>query len=334
MNVDIYHPRVYGTGAVTRIAPSGLYFVDSTGQLVIRKSLTAFCAPKRYAEGRGNEVLAYMGWAVSKGFNEIRVFSQVDWTGPPGAGVESGWHYDEANMELLLADAADHGLRVEVVAHTYPYYLDGMVAHLQRVDELCMRHENALLEVTNEPQGNGGNDLSKQILARYTPHTPGWSSGVYDPIPYPAGQSMTHHSPRDNEWPRKFKDAYEFSTGAGPTQPFSPGYKGPVMLDEPPRVEETASPDDWRAYGAGAAFFAAGATMHGMPDFQKCVIPSRADVLACVASFIAGFNDVPLQRYTGYEHPADNGSLRRYRRRGEDGKTYEISVRPYEFKQV
>jgi hypothetical protein len=150
------------------------------------------------------------------------------------------------------------------------------------------------------------------------------------PIPQPC---LTHHSPRDNEWPRKFKDAYEFSTGAGPEQPFSPSFPGPVMLDEPPRVEETAAPDDWKSYGAGCAFMAAGGTLHGL-GLQKCEIPTNPQVLACVDAFIAGFAAVPLQRYHGYSHPDDQGSLRRYRRQGDDGKTYEISVRPYGFTAV
>src|SRR4029079_15692758 len=94
------------------------------------------------------------------------------------------------------------------------------------------------------PQQNGGEALLRDILIRYTPQTPGWASGWYTPTPYPAGQAVTYHSPRSDEWPRKFKDAYEFFTGDGPTQKFDPKFLGPVMLDEPPRVEETANADD------------------------------------------------------------------------------------------
>ncbi len=329
--MDFYRPRPYGSSTVGRIVPSGPYFVDAAGSVVIRKSLTAFCLPKRFATGRAADAERYLDFAAACGFNEVRIFSQVNWTGPPGEGVESGWDYDPAACDAALVAAADRGLRVEVVAHTFSYNLDAMVDHLIYVDALCVRHENALLEVMNEPQGNG--DVAP-LLARYTPQTPGWASGVYTPTPYPAGECVTYHSPRDHEWPRKFKDAYEFSTGQGPTQPFAPGYPGPVMLDDPPRVEETADADDWAAYGAGCAFFAAGGTMHGMPEFQQCVVPSNPAVLNCIDAFLAGLQDVPLQRYHGYAHPDDQGSLRRYQRWGADGSAYEISVRPYGFRKL
>jgi hypothetical protein len=338
--VNYVRRRVYGgpAGPVGRLTVSGPYFVDAQGQLVIRKSLTAFTAPKRFMEGRGHEARAYFDWAASQGFNEVRVFTRVDWTGPPSSGVETGWPYSESDCEAMLREAAAAGLRVELVAHTYDSALDEMADHLRRVDALAQHHDNALLEVANEPHVN---DIDvAALLSRYTPQTPGWSSGLA-PLPYPAGQSLTQHTDRKEEWPRCFKDAYEFYTGAGPSQPFSPPFKGPVMLDEPPQVEQTIrdypqhnAVDDWRAYGAGCAFFAAGGTLHGHPTFQKCEIPTDPTVLACVSSFIAGFADVPLQRYSGYSHPDDQGSLRRYRRQGADGRTYEISVRPYGFRPV
>jgi hypothetical protein len=200
-----------------------------------------------------------------------------------------------------------------------------------------LQHDNAVLEVYNEPQQNGGVDLLNAILTLYTPQTPGWASGWYDPTPDPRGPALTYHSPRNDEWPRKFKDAYEFNIGSGPTQPFSPAFTGPVMLDEPPRVEETPVPDDWCAYGAGAAFFACGATMHGL-RLEACEVPTDPAVRNCIDAFLAGLNDVPVQRYHGYDRldpptPSDGGS-RRYRRTGDDGHTYEITVRPYSFTRV
>jgi hypothetical protein len=320
----------YPSPPVGRITPLGPYFVDASGQIVIRKSVTAFTLPKRYATGRADDANAYLDWAAAAGFNEVRVFTQVDWDGVT-KGVESGWAYDEAACDQTATEAASRGLRVEFVAHTYPVSASAGAEHLRAVDALCQRHENALLEVWNEPQQNGGQDLLNAVLSAYRPQTLGWSSGWYQPTPYPSGQSVTYHSPRDGEWPRKFKDAYEFSTGQGPTQGFAPGFAGPVMLDEPPQVEQTLSADDWCAYGAGAAFFACGATMHSNPTLQRCEVPTDPAVLTCIDAFIAGFAEVPVQRYHGYFHPDDQGSLRRYNRWGDDGKKYEISVRPFAF---
>lgn len=324
-------PYVPGAPPVGRIRPLGPYFVDADAQIVIRKSVTAFCAPKRFATGRGDEARRYFDWAASVGFNEVRVFSQVDWTGTPGKGVESGWAYNADACAQTVTEAAQRGLSCEVVAHTWAMPMPAAAAHLDAVDGLCELHQSALLEVYNEPQQNGGLDLLNAILAIYTPQTPGWASGWYTPTPYPAGQSLTYHSPRDAEWPRKFKDAFEFSTGQGPTQPFAPGFAGPVMLDEPPQVEQTLSADDWCAYGAGAAFFACGATMHSNPTLQQCIVPTDPRVQTCIDAFIAGFAEVPVQRYHGYNHEPDNGALRRYARWGDDGRKYVISVRPFAF---
>jgi len=322
--------RRMGAGTPQRLSVSDYYFVNPDGSLHRRKSITAFTASKRAATGRKDDARRYMDWAIGEGANEIRVFTRSDWTGPPGSGVEPGWEYDEDACVWVLQEAAQRGCHVELVAHTGPMAVDAAASHLANVDALCVANENALLEVWNEPMQNGGLDLLNAVLARYTPRTPGWSTGWYAPTPYPAGPSVTYHSPRDGEWPRKFKDAFEFSTGQGPAMPFVPGFHGPVMLDEPPRVEETAVPDDWRAYGAGGALFAAGACLHGL-GLQKCEIPTDPTVLACVKAFYEGLDMVPPQRYHGYEHPDDQGSLRRYNRWGHDGKRYQISVRPFWF---
>jgi hypothetical protein len=333
-----------GRGDAGRIVPSGAYFVDASGRLVIRKSISAFTLPKRFATGQGDAARRYLDWVASRGLNEVRAFARVDWTGPPNSGVESGWEYDEGACEQTLTEAAARGLRVELVAHTGRHgSVQDMANHLAAVDRLCLSHDNALLEGFNEPQQNGGNDLVAEILRLYSPQTPGWASGVYDQTPYPAGPSMTYHSPRKDEWSRCFKDAYEFATGAGPNIVFAPVYPGPVMLDEPPQVEQTIRDagrvgwdaiDDWEAYGAGSAFFGCGGTMHGNPQFQRCEIPTDPAIVACVEAFVRGFSRVPVQRYHGYNRtdpPSSNPGSRRYHRTGEDGREYVITVRPFSF---
>lgn len=308
----------------------GPYFFTSDNRLWRRKSITAFTLSKRAATGRKADALTFMDWAVGEGLNEFRVFTQTAWTGN-GNGVEEGWSYDQSACLWVADEAAKRGARVEFVAHTFPYEINAMVEHLKDVDALCAATEN-FLEVANEPPRNGI-PLS-DLLNRYKPRSL-WASGKYDPTPYPNGLWINDHSPRDGEWPRKFKGMIEFSDGSGPYVPFTPPFSGPVMEDEPPQVEQTLSPDDWEAYGAGSALFGVGATMHSNPTLQQCEIPTDGTVLACVRAFVRGLSVVPLQRYQpGYQHPDDQGSLRRYRRQGENGKWYEISVRPYEFKEV
>ncbi len=366
------YPQVrpyFGGGSAGRLTVSGAYFVDAAGAIVIRKSITAFTAPKRFATGRGDDARRYFDWAASKGSNEVRCFAWSDWPGPPGAGVESGWPYDQDACAQTFVEAAKRGLRVQLVANIGPFGngADDMAARLQAVDELCLQHENAILQCGNEPHQNGGHALMEAVLERYTPRTPGWSTGCYDPTVYTSivqtgtdaegrpvytashtarvGQSADYHSPRKDEWSRCTKDVYECSTGAGPNVQFSPGYLGPVMLCEPPQIEATIREqgsadwdpvDDWEAYGAGCAFWGGGGTAHGNPDFQQCHIPSDPNVVACLEAFYRGFSRVPVQRYHGYSGalqptPSTNPGSRRYRRSGEDGRTYQICVRPFSF---
>jgi hypothetical protein len=341
-----YRPGGGRGGGAGRLRPAGTVFVDEAGEPVARISATAFTLPKRIATGREAEAGAYLDFLAARGFNEGRVFTRVDWTGPPGPGVEGGWEYDEAACARALEMAAARGMRLELVAHTGVHGdVRAMADHLRRVDELCLANPNALLEVYNEPWQNGGYELLDAILATYLPMTPGWASGANPPPTSPhQGEAITYHSPRKAEWSRCFKDAWEFHEGSGPNAPFSPPFRGPVMLDEPPQVEQTIrdqggnpAPDDWRAYGAGARLFAAGATMHSNPGLQRCEVPSDPATLECIDAFVAGFADPPAQRYSGYNRldpPGRDPGSRRYTRVGADGATYEICVRPYSLRRL
>lgn len=373
-----------GPSKALRLSVSGAYFVRPDGTIHIRKGITAFTLPKRAATGRKPDAEKFMDWAVAHGIREFRAFARVDWKGPPNSGVETGWEYDECACVWVLQAAAQRGCYVQLVANTGPFGngVEDCARQLQRVDELCLAHENAILECWNEPQQNGGHDFLEAVLERYTPKTPGWSTGAYDPTPYTsvtevgktpegrpiyaatpharAGQSMDYHSPRKAEWSRCAKDAIEYLMGSGPYAQFSPAYLLACMLSEPPQVEQTIrdadaavaaiaegkhtddwpdAPDDWRAYGAGCAFWGCGGTIHSNPDFQQCVIPTDSRVVASVDAFVAGLNDVAVQAYSGYSGalqppPSDNPGSRRYRRQGADGRAYELGVRPYSFGAV
>lgn len=327
--------RPYRPGGSTagRITPLGPYFVDATGQIVIRRALTAFTLSKRYAQGRSQEAGAFLDYIASKRLNEGRVFCRTEW-GPGKGGVEDGWELNEDACEQAATEAASRGLRIEFTAHTAPMEAVAAADLLKRVDELCLRHDNAQLEVWNEPQQNGGEDLLRKVLSLYTPRTPGWASGWYSTVPI-GGQSLNYHSPRKEEAPRCFKDANEFQTGLGPNMPFAPAWPNPVHLGEPPQIEQTEymfDEADWEAYGAGAAFFAAGVCVHDNPVFQRCEVPEAGSYLdRCIDAAVRGIEAVPLQRYHNYLHEDDQGALRRYSRWGDDGRKYTISVRPYAF---
>jgi hypothetical protein len=301
------------------------------------KGLTSFLLRKLFILGQNDQALAWMDFAAAEGAVILREFSQVDWDGVK-KGVTVGFlardfpvnQYDDATHRMYEA-GEQRGLYFETTAHTFAYDMKEMVEHLKRVDNLAAAHPNVVLEIGNEPPVNGI-DVD-ELARRYTPRTL-WTHGGYDPFPTASSKWVNDHPPRDDQFARKFKGGYEYFKGEGPYVPFQPPFTGPVILDEPERMERRGTPDDWRAFGAGTAQFCAGGTAHGGLWAQACQVPTDADVLAKLRAFMAGMDDVPLQCYFGYEHPSDNGSLRRYRRRGEDNKNYEISVRPYEFKVV
>lgn len=318
--------------------PSGPYFLKD-GQLWFYRGLTGFLLPKLLLTGDEDRARAYLQLAVDWECNVIRAFSQVNWDGVH-LGVEPGFLasqyprdvYDAA-LHRTFDLAASFGLSVEMVTHTFAASLDVMLEHSARVDRIAAQHGNAFLEDSNEPPVN--RIPIEDICQRFQPTTLLACSGQYDPSPWPGRRYGNDHPPRDNQSCRKFKGGVEVQDGSGPFAPFSPPFYGPWLQDEPGRLEDTAcwpSLDDLASFGAGVPFFNAGGTIHGGQWAQGCHPELVTDDLrARVAAYNRGFNTVPTQRYHGYQHPDDQGSLRRYRRRGDDGKTYEISVRPFGF---
>jgi hypothetical protein len=319
---------------VGRLAIDGNYFTVD-GRLWFWIGFTGFLLLKRMLTGREADAYRYMEWVASTGGNIIRVFSQVRWDGPP-TGLEQGFfardfpNYD-AVAHKMFDEAAARGVYIELVAHTFPQDLRALTAHSQRCDAIVSAHLNGVYEDANEPAVNGI-DI-KGLAAAFVP-TSLAASGQYEPTPHPGRGWCNDHPPRDAEFCRKFKGAWEFWDGSGPYTTFQPPWKGPVVLDEPERVERAGTDDDWKAFCAGARLFAAGVTIHGGDWAQRCIVPTDPALLNRIKACITGIGDVPHQRYFGYQHPDDRGSLRRYRRKGEDGRWYEISVRPYSFGAV
>jgi hypothetical protein len=98
------------------------------------------------ANGRQREAAAYLAWARAEGLTVVRVFAMAKliFDLPPDRGIES--------LPRLLTLAARHGLYVEVVAlaDTKRYPVDP-VLHVSRIGAICAAHDNALIEIANEP---------------------------------------------------------------------------------------------------------------------------------------------------------------------------------------
>jgi len=345
-----------GAGTATPAQPIGLITVDPSSPYLLRdgalwfyRGLTGFLLPKLVLQGNLTQARAYLAFAVESECNVVREFSQVDWTGPPGKGVEPGFlswdyprqDYDDALHESLRL-AAEYGLHVEMVAHTFNYSeeqggLGEMIAHSQRVDGIVSQHANGFFSDANEPPVN--RIPIDAICAAFTPKTRIATSGQYFETPYPGRNGYADdHPPRNDQSCRTFKGAWEAFEGDGPYVKFQPAWKKPWVFGEPGRIEDLScwpSLDDLESWGAGEKFFGAGATIHGGQWAQGCHVEMvTSDIRARIAAANRGWSAVPTQRYFDYQHPDDQGSLRRYRRRGEDGRWYEISVRPFGFSVV
>jgi hypothetical protein len=110
------------------------------------RGISAFRLLEMVANGREPEADAYLAWASSQGLTVVRVFVMVKqiFDLPPDRGIEA--------LPRLLRLAASHGLYVEVVAlaDTKRYPVDP-IEHVSRIGAICAKHDNALVEIANEP---------------------------------------------------------------------------------------------------------------------------------------------------------------------------------------
>jgi hypothetical protein len=323
----------------------GPYFTVA-GRVVYPLGLTGFLLRKRFLEGRTDDALKWLDLAASLAAAAgggvvplVREFSEVDWTGPPGKGVEPGFlardYPDYESVSHRMYDEAEtRGVYIQTVALTYRHpSIAEAIAHCIRVDRLAAQHPNAIFQAANEPSVN--NIAIDEIVRLWTPTCRPADTGRLAPSPHPGWDYVGDHPPRDDEFCRKFKGGWEVQTGEGPEQPFQPPWRGGFYQDEPDRLENQPSADDWMSFFAGNRLFCAGGLIHGGQWAQGCHVEMiTADLRATLDAICRAVRMVPAQRYRNYYHPPDNGSLRRYQRDGDDGRRYEISVRPFDFRIV
>jgi hypothetical protein len=326
----------------------GPYFTAG-GALVYPLGLTGFLLRKRFLTGLESEALAYLDLAVelARAAGDgvvalVREFSEVDWTGPPGKGVEPGFfardfaNYDDVSHRMYDA-AQQRGVYLQTVALTYRHSsVQQAIDHCARVDRIAAQHANATFQAANEPSVN---DIAiEDIVRRFTPTCRPADTGRLDPSPHPGWDYVGDHPGRSNESCRYFKGGIEVQDGSGPNNKFQPPWKNAFYQDEPGRLEDVScwpASDDLASWIAGNRLFCAGGLIHGGLWAQGCHLDLLTpDIRVRLDAMTNALRQVPHQRYSDYQHPDDQGSLRRYRRRGADGAWYEISVRPFGFVRV
>jgi hypothetical protein len=144
-----------------------------------------------------------------------------------------------------------------------------------------------IIEVVNEAFKNGGNDFSARFNLSGVPlGLRSTSQDGEDPrICGPIHTLTNDHTPRDEEWARKFKVLLE--TGRmGSTTPdgeFHAPTGVPALAGEPRRLNEVTE-QDAADYYAGCELHGEGGILHDGADLQQCRVPADQGVYRAAAA--------------------------------------------------
>lgn len=300
---------------VVPIRVEGKYFRRPDGAIHGVRSASSFLMLRRLLE-EPDEIgvrTDLQKWA-RLGYNELRVFSRVDWFGSPGPGLfpEQYPNYWE-KFHRLFTLAAENGLYIEIVALTgcipnrdNPDY-GAMAGWVNRVEFERRQHANTFLEVCNEPPVNGV-DIERLMSHLDTSSwAKPWATGQYWPTAMPSGSYCTVHTDRVDgwDWVRKAgKDLLEYREGGGPNEPSDPAMLRPIVGDEPMGAASFLSPGrrdnvPFHHYTAGAlsTLFGAGYCCHHESGLNS-VFPSGLE-LECVIAAAEGMKAVNPIYQTG-----------------------------------
>lgn len=277
------------------------------GQLYRWRSVSMFMLFNRFM--RAEDIQPQIDWMDSVGADAARVFSMIG-----GLGIWGGWRLDPLvtpNYYLHLRDFFDwmhkRKKRVELTvladcnSDRLDYDVAAQVRHINGCTEVAQEFPNVIIELANEPQLNGVrvNDLRAAV------RRPGvlMSTGDYSPengnlycLDY-----GNLHPQRDNEWPRKAKDLYEYSEAGWPG--FSPTHI-PWQNGEPIGADEIDQPGkrstnakDFYDHGLVTALYGCGGTFHFQDGLYASVPRSTQHI--CAEAFFTALSHVPLEATLG-----------------------------------
>jgi hypothetical protein len=320
-------------GELPRIRAGRRVFHLPDGSIWRWQGASAFTLLAQYI--RGEDITPFIARARDDYHaNLLRVFCRLSWGKLNPAAVPD--YFDR--LDAFLSRMERERLRVELVAladcDLAGYVLDPaeQPEFVRRVVEVASRHNNAVVELGNEPwwPGNGWRVdrfprkprfdilMSRGSLAEDAgPQRPVWDY-------------LTHHASRTEEWPRRQgKQCGELSWGAGATP--ASGIAGvPCVDDEPMGAASEANwhrsdvPADFFAGHAVSALLAAGSTLHSEALMHGQVPKGREDECLRAAAQVWTLvpADAPLGQYTRggladcpLEHrdlPDPAGALRTY----------------------
>jgi hypothetical protein len=284
------------TAACGRVRADGPSLVCADGRLFRWRGVTAFRLVDLIADGREAEAVRYLDWAERTGFNVVRVLATLCcWFDlAPPAGHKA--------LPRLLALAKARGMYVQIVAlagtapHERPIDL---AAQVKAVGEIAAAHDNAVVEIANEPEHSTQDKRLHDFayvdrLATLVPTevlTIGGSARYDHAVTPPLGDLVTRHLSRlDNPWEmmQRLRGLHHVAQTTGRPvlsgEPFGAGEK------RVPGTRET-DPDLFFTYGALCRVFELSCNFH--LDAGLNAAPPGPIQQAAAEAFMAGTNAVP-----------------------------------------
>lgn len=310
MIIEQFRPYRLGGGSAE---PIGVLTTDGQifrcdGQPWRWKGVSAFGLLNRFANGE--DISGFL--SDFAGFNLLRVWPYVTW---PGVGWEPP---PVATILAFLDRCAAAGFYVELTLLT-----DDITARLQPAQYLlaalaAAQPSNLLIECANEPLTHKNIDTH---ALRHALDASGflYSSGDYEDSSRFFGRYLTCHTGRDEDWPRRAHDLFEYYGGGGPSSPADPAHRCPIIADEPPKPSDVGGnkDQDFLAYFATCSLLGAGATYHC--ESGKLATRPNDEEKRLAAAALAGLDAFPAD--------APKGGYRRIDESGRSLRTYAVG--PY-----
>ncbi|MGH9372928.1 MAG: hypothetical protein ACRD15_15500 [Vicinamibacterales bacterium] len=256
------------------------------------RGITAFRLAEMIAHGRERDAIAYLDWAAKQKLTIVRVLLMADslFQLTPQDGVRAA--------PRLLELAAERGLHVELVAlaDTARIKTD-LEQHVEAVGAVAAAHDNALVEVANEPwHSTQDTRLHDPVFVKSL------AALVPDPLPvalgsaernprYAAGSYATWHSPRSSGQ-EGWEHVLQLEQGAK----LVAEWNKPVISDEPIGATTTElipgrrdnAPERFAAAAAVTRLAGLGATFHYEGGLLAQIPTGRE--LDCLTAWSAGLD--------------------------------------------
>lgn len=295
----------------SRLRIDGRFFINDAGTYRGRwtSGLTLLARSR-------DERSAFLDWAVSTGFDGVRVFAgNLPWAGQTPASAL-------AALPDLILETQARGLYLYVVAITESAAGFDVEDHLRQVAQLCAAGPHCVLEVANEighsTQSSTVNDPRRleAIARRVVPSSVTWSLGAMlgldepnaDGV-YPANGAAPFNTAHLDRGRDKWNQVRRVREIAGISEITNkPAISGePIGAAEQPQPGRRESdPHFFFAYGALCRMFELGACVFHSEDGLQARLPGPVQQ-QCAEAFVEGVRSIDTTARLGYRNAGWSG---------------------------